>query len=111
MARQTHTAVEAVTYATPDTPAGLTADVANKEEVVMSGDQLLIAYNTGASPYTVTITSVDDAYARSEDIGPVTLAADDFMVWRAQRHGFAQTDGKLHFEANNAAVKFLIVDL
>lgn len=111
MARQVHTPVAAVTYGTPDTPAGLTADVAEKEQVTLTDDMLLIAFNVDASAHTVTITSVDDKYGRSEDISDVSLASGDFMVWRSKKHGFMQLDGTLHFEANSSMIKFLIVRL
>jgi hypothetical protein len=86
------------------------ADVANKNQFTSSGRDLLLVNNTGASAYTVTITSIADALGRTGDISAYSLAAGDFAVfWVGAQAGWQQTDGKVYLEANNAAVKFAIV--
>ena len=44
------------------------ADTTNKEEVKMTGRELLIAWNPDASPHTVTINSVANQQGRTKDV-------------------------------------------
>lgn len=89
------------------------ADVANKNSFVYRPGDLIIAHNTGASPYTVTITSVAAfKTGRTGDIGPYTLAAGVYAVFGpfTEGDGFLQADGSIYLEASNAAVKFGIIE-
>ena len=87
------------------------ADVGNKNSAVFNDKDLLVAYNSGASPYTVTITSfADPKYGRSGDITTYSIPVGEFAVFGPfVAPGWMQTDGKLYFEGSNAAVKFGIV--
>lgn len=89
------------------------ADTSNKNSFPLTGREVVIAHNTGASAYTVTITSVDDRYGRSEDISAESIAAGDIRVYGPglALEGWQQTDGSLYLEANNAAVKFGVLRL
>lgn len=88
------------------------ADVANMNQFTASGKDLVIAHNTGASAYTVTITSSPDPYGRSRDIATYSLAAGEYGVFGPfELTGWAQTDGKVYLQASNAAVKFGVVAL
>lgn len=88
------------------------ADAVNYNEVVASGNDLVIAHNTGGSAYTVTITSAADPYGRTGDISAYSLGAGEYAVFGPFRNlGWMQTDGKLYFQASNAAVKFGVVRL
>lgn len=118
MARQSHTPLTALGTKTDDYTAGAAdvtmtaADVANKEAVAITGNELVIAHNSGASPYTVTISSVVDDLGRTGDISAYSLAADDYAVFGPfGLEGWRQSDTKLYFEANNVAVKFGVVKL
>ncbi len=118
MARTTLTAKAALGNATNAYTAGAAdltmtaADVANKNEVVASGNDLVIAHNTGGVAYTVTITSVADPYGRTGDIATYSLDAGDYVVFGPLKNeGWMQSNGKLYFEASNAGVKFGIVKL
>lgn len=120
MARQTHTKVTALgSYPalalvahSVDLPM-TAAIVADKEQVVMSGNDLLVAYNSGGAPYTITITSVAEGRTkRTGDITAYSLGAGEYAVFGPfEKSGWMQTDGKLYFEANNALVKFGVVGL
>lgn len=68
---------------------------------------LLVFQNTGAAPYTITITSVaaSNTFNRSGDIATYSLEAGDIAAIFVERNGFIQTDGNLYLEATNAAVK------
>lgn len=86
------------------------ADVANLNQFSASGNDLIFMHNTGASPYTVTITSMPDAYGRSQDIATYSLAAGDYAVVGPMKlPGWVQADGKIYLQASNASVKFGIV--
>jgi len=118
MARQAHTAFAALGTKTDVYSAGAAdltmtaADVANKEEVAQVGKILVVAHNTGASPYTVTVSSVVDGQGRTGDITTYSLAADDYAVFGPfDLEGWRQTGGELYFEASNASVKFGVISL
>lgn len=88
------------------------ADVANMNQFVASGNDLLVIHNTGGSDYTFTVTSVADAYGRTKDITTETIAAGAYkVVGPLAVAGWQQTDGKIYIAASNAAVKFGIVQL
>ena len=88
------------------------ADASNKNQFAASAKDLVIAHNTGASPYTVTITSTPDGLGRSGDIATYSVPAGVYAVFGPfGLDGWVQTDGKVYLEASNAAVKFGAVDL
>lgn len=88
------------------------ADVANMNQFSASGKDLIVAHNTGASAYSVTITSAPDPYGRSKDIATYSLAAGEYAVFGPfQLAGWVQSDGKIYLQASNASVKFGIVAL
>lgn len=87
------------------------ADVANKNQFAPGGDDLVLMWNSGASPYTVTITSAPDAFNRSSDITTYSLAAGDIAAFRVKTMGWVQSDGKVYLEGSNAAVKFAVIAL
>lgn len=86
------------------------ADVANKNQFKLEQGDVLLAWNGGASPYTVTLTSVADAHKRTGDVATYSLAAGDVGVFGPfEQEGWKQTDGYFYLEASNAAVKFAIL--
>lgn len=88
----------------------LAANVANKEQVQHTGKEVILAWNTGATGHTVTISSVEDPYGRAEDMGPYTLAAGAIARFGPYSDvGWRQADGNLYFEANHAEVKFAVM--
>lgn len=76
-----------------------------------TGREVLFVWNTGASPYTVTISSV--AYlGRVGDITTYSLAAGDIAVFGPfDPKGWNQADGQVYCVGSNAAVKFAVVQL
>lgn len=113
---------------TPMTPKGsfpalpLTADASDLvfavagtytdgEGWLNTGREILIAYNSGASPYTVTITSV--AYlGRTGDITTYSLSAGEFAVFGPfDPKGWNQADGMVYVVGSNASVKFAVIQL
>lgn len=116
MARQTHTALVALgaktnVYTANAADLTMTAAIpADYEQVVAGGKDLVIAHNTGASAYTVTIESVVDARGRTGDIAAYSLGAGEYAVFGPfDPEGWKQTDGYLYFRASNASVKFGVV--
>lgn len=88
------------------------ADVANLNQFSASGKDLVFAHNTGASAYTVTITSAPDPYGRTKDIATFSLAAGEYGVFGPfSLTGWVQADGKIYLQASNASVKLGIVAL
>lgn len=89
------------------------ADVTNKNDLLMTGDDLLIAYNSGVSSSTVTINSAANERGRTKDITAESIAAGAVRVYGPfkQKSGWMQSGGVLHLEAAAADVKFVVVKL
>jgi hypothetical protein len=88
------------------------ADTSNLNEFVAAGKDLIVAHNTGASSYTITVTSAADPYGRTKDISTVSIAAGAYMVFGPlELTGWQQGDGRIYLQASNAAVKFGVVSL
>lgn len=88
------------------------ADVSNKNQTLLSGSLLLIAQNSGASPYTITLTSIADSKLRTGDITTYSMAAGDISCFYiGSTEGWLQADGYLYYEASNASVKFAVLKL
>lgn len=112
------TALTVTTIPSPYGGAGVAvtmdaADTSNQNRVPLTGREIIIAQNTGGAPYTVTVTSVDDRYGRSEDISAESIAAGAIRVYGVglALEGWQQTDGNLYLQASNAAVKFGVLKL
>lgn len=114
MARTTLTAVaEPGSYTHAGVVLTMTAaDVPNMNQAVLSGNEMLVAHNTGASPYTVTVTSAPDEYGRTKDIAAESIAAGAYKIFgRFKLNGWRQSDGRLYFQASNASVLFGLIRL
>ena len=87
-------------------------DTGNNSMFIAQGNDLLVIHNTGASPYTYTITSAADPYGRTKDITTQSIAAGAIHVFGPiPLAGWVQTDGRIYIAASNAAVKFGIVSM
>lgn len=90
------------------------ADTTNLNSATFSGREVLIAQNSGASPYTVTLSSAPDSkLGRTGDVATYSLAASEIAIfYPGQAEGWRQSaDGKLYFQASNIAVKFAVIKL
>ena len=87
------------------------ADVANKNQFLPSGKDLLIAQNSGASAYTITVTSAADRQGRTGDVTTYSIAAGGIAAFVVGSDGWVQTDGYVYCEASNASVKLGVVSL
>jgi hypothetical protein len=106
-------AVQPSAYA--DTLVALTpvaADTVNQNRVLMSGREDVVAWNNGATPRTVTVTSAPDSQGRTNHIAAFPIAAGEFLllprIGVAEFEGWRQADGYLYLEASHADVKFLV---
>lgn len=87
------------------------ADVENKNQFTPSGDDLVIVHNTGASAYTVTFTSIADEFKRTGDISAYSVGAGEIAAFRLKKPGWMQSDGKVYLEAEDASVKFAVLQI
>lgn len=89
------------------------ADATNKEQFASSGKDLVVAFNSGVSARTVTITSVADAKNnRTGDITTYALAAGKYAFFGPfERNGWMQSDGNIYLEASHADVKWGVIAL
>lgn len=90
----------------------LAATPADDERFQNTGREILIAFNSDDdTAYTVTINSVaDPKTARTLDITADSIPFQQFHYYGPfDTPGWNQSDGYLHFEANNAAVKFAVL--
>lgn len=90
----------------------LAADATNKEQFVPSGDDLVIAHNTGVGARTITFTSaVDPDSKRTGDVIAYSIAASKIAIFRFKQKGWVQPDGRIYIEASNAEVKWSVLQL
>jgi hypothetical protein len=116
MARVTHT-VRTIRSADPDDLSSLgttltvpfvAADTTNKEQALFTGKEIIVALNSGASPYTVTVDGVKTK-GRAGSVTAYSIPAGEVMMFAPPIDGWRQTNGMLYFEANNVAVKFAVI--
>jgi hypothetical protein len=88
------------------------ADVANKNQAAQAGSrQLLVAFNSGATPHTVTITSAADDKNRTGDLSAYSVGAGELAAFLMKSGGWRQSDSKLYFEADHAEIKFAVINI
>ncbi len=76
-----------------------------------SGDMILIAWNSGATPRTITITSQPDpATGRSGDVTAQALAAGEFRAFRLLPLGWSNA-GSIAIATSHAEVKIAILQM
>jgi hypothetical protein len=87
------------------------ADVANLNDCTLTGNEVLIAWNSDASGHNVTVTSVGDSEGRTGNVTDPIAAGAYHVYQRFPLNGWLETDGNLYFQADNALVKFAILQL
>jgi hypothetical protein len=88
------------------------ANVADMNQFTFGGEDLIVAHNTGGSPYTLTISSVADPYGRTQDITTYSIPAGEYAVFGPfKAPGWLQSDGKIYLAASNASVLLGVVKL
>jgi hypothetical protein len=87
------------------------ADIVNKNRVVHTGKEVIVAHNTDVGAVTVTITSVP-VHGRSGDVTAYSLGAGEIALFGPYpTTGWRQTDGYLYFEASDVDCKFAVLKL
>jgi hypothetical protein len=87
------------------------ADTTDFNQFRASGNNLVIAQNTGGVAYTVTITSAP-INGRTGDIATYSIGAGEIAVFGpflGNQNGWTQSDGFVYLQASNAAVKFAVI--
>ena len=80
-------------------------DAVNGNSFPVSGRDLIVAYNSGASPYTITITSAPDYDGRTLDIAAYSIPGSGHALFGPfLLDGWRQSDGKIYFMVSSASV-------
>ena len=100
-------------YASAMTVVTMTAtDVANGNSFGATNNDLILAWNDSATPYTVTITSQADDKGRLGTITTQAIAADAHLILGPMKTpGWADSGNLINVTASNVAVKFGIINL
>ena len=90
------------------------ADTVNKEQIVLTGQDILLIWNSDVASHTYTITAVPDTMGRTDTgagLVAVTLAAGAFHCCIPSFEGFAQagTPRNLFLEANHVGIKYAVI--
>ncbi len=85
--------------------ASTAGDASNGNQFVMSGGEIIIAKNSGASARTITITSAPDNLGRTKDITTYSIGAGETAIFGPfQAYGWRQSNGKGYIDVSNAEV-------
>ena len=100
-------------YASALTAVTMTAaGTSNQNSFIATNNDLIIVWNDSATPYTVTITSQASDKGRIGHITDQAIAADVILILGPMKAaGWADSGGLINVSANNAAVKFGIINL
>jgi hypothetical protein len=85
---------------------GTNSDVANKNQIILTGKILLVAENTNGANCNIAINSVADHFGRFGNITKVLQTTERWAHWFSNPDGWVQSDGMLYFEGDNAQVKW-----
>lgn len=113
MARVTMTPIDVPSAYADTSVAGawVASDASNKQQVPLTGREILICRNAGSTTRAITITSVADEMGRTNDVTH-SLGNGAFRVFPFfKRDGWVQPDGMLYFEAAHAEVEWMILRL
>jgi hypothetical protein len=89
------------------------ADVANGNETsLIDSKTLVLVYNSGASPHTVTFDSVAiPTYNREGDITAYSVGAGEISLFGPFKTAGWANSGKLYIDANHAEILFMVITL
>lgn len=89
----------------------LPADVANMEQTILTGKELILARNSDFGPNNITFSSVNDPFNRIKDIVYQIQAAEESVFGPFVTTGWKQLDGFLYFQADNNNIEFAVIRL
>lgn len=85
-------------------------DVANGNAFTITGQEILIVFNSDVTPHTFTLTSVPDRYGRTLDIATYSVAAGAMAAIQCSvTEGWKQPDGNAYIVNTNALMKIAVV--
>ncbi len=88
------------------------ANTTDFNQLALTGREVVLIHNTGASTRTYTITSVADPFGRTGDITAQSIAAGAIhTLGPFGLLGWQQTGGYLYLEASHAEVKIGVIAL
>jgi hypothetical protein len=88
------------------------SDVANGNDYISSGREIILVQNINASPQTFTINTAPDQLNRTNNITAFSLGASEFAVfWPGNAFGFIQSDGKVWLNGAHIDIKWAIIRL
>jgi hypothetical protein len=89
-----------------------TIDNVNGNQVVASGNDLLVFFNPTGGALTLTITSAPDALGRSADITAYSIGIGFCSMFRVTPStGWIQPDGNIYFTGSAATLKVAVIKL
>lgn len=91
-----------------------TAGDVGGDTIACTGREIIIAFNSGASAYTITVSSVADEKGRTGDISAYSLAAGDYValgVGLTNSQGWKNSSGNIAVSVSNAAIKWMVLRL
>ena len=94
------------------TVAWIAGDAGNGNKIRLTGNQVLLVWNSGAGARTITVASAPDSHGRLGDITALSLAAGEIRAFaKFPLSGWQQPDGYLYLTPEHAEVKYIVLDL
>jgi len=85
------------------------SDAANGNRFISTGKEIIVAFNSGAEERTLTITSVNDPFRRTQDITDYAVGIGLYSVFGPfPVTGWIQTTGYIHLLTSHAELKIAI---
>ena len=88
-----------------------TSDPTDRKTTLIDNKTVLLAYNSDASPHTVTITSIPDALNRVGDIVQTLEAGEIWVYGPCKSVGFNQTGNVLFIDVSDPTVQLSVITL
>lgn len=85
--------------------------VADKEQFALTGNEVLLVYNSGASSHNITVSSIACSHGRTQTTTKAMGAGTFLMFQRFPLEGWQQADGNLYFEGDSAELKYIVLRL
>jgi hypothetical protein len=87
------------------------ADVANKNDFLFTGREVLLIKSADGGEQDVIITSAPDSFGRSGDLTVAVAASAEVALAFLDREGWMQSDGTLYLECSVATLSFAVLRL
>jgi hypothetical protein len=88
-----------------------TADTADHNDFLLTGREVLLISNGGASPVDVTVGSVADPYGRTGDLTLTVAAGATRAIAFLDRAGWMQSDGALYLNTTSTDISYAVLRL